>query len=359
MMGQTREGITQNLAERVCWQAARRDDRRVARRLYRKQVVEGVYRLDEGAVLDEFFHCLQALGVLDLMAHVQGKGMPREMVPCVQYRLRDELKTLFGLEGMKALPAWLCREEAVMRLVGFNAHQGRHGVCQRGAAKRQLPRPTGPICPAPRAHHMVQLNLQDLEALVNGVLRAVARAGSCGTQVTGSGDGTDLEMTAQYEGCGHVTRTRKSTAKHGKVHEMEVTGYGWKLLVLIDARTQIPLAAKLVPIQEPDTLCLRALVTQARTHVGGNARWPKVVFDQGCLDGTDLWWLDQHGLTCVVPAQATMAVTVDARAHAAAGDEITVGRRVHTGRHGPGRAASTARLETEGVGLAGLTTDDP
>ena len=42
-MAQTREAIEQNLAERLCWQAARRDDARVARRLDRKQVVDGVY----------------------------------------------------------------------------------------------------------------------------------------------------------------------------------------------------------------------------------------------------------------------------------------------------------------------------
>jgi len=46
-MGQTREAITQNLAARLCWQAAQRDDTRVARCLYRKGVVDGVYRLDE------------------------------------------------------------------------------------------------------------------------------------------------------------------------------------------------------------------------------------------------------------------------------------------------------------------------
>jgi hypothetical protein len=32
-MGQSREAMTQNLAERLCWQAAYRDDARVARRL--------------------------------------------------------------------------------------------------------------------------------------------------------------------------------------------------------------------------------------------------------------------------------------------------------------------------------------
>jgi hypothetical protein len=50
-MEQAHDEITQNLAERLCWEVVRRDDARVARRLYRKQLVDGVYRLDEGALL--------------------------------------------------------------------------------------------------------------------------------------------------------------------------------------------------------------------------------------------------------------------------------------------------------------------
>ncbi|MGH8059856.1 MAG: hypothetical protein ACREOH_21895 [Candidatus Entotheonellia bacterium] len=61
-MEQTREELRQNLAERLCWQEARRDDSRMARRLYRKQVVDGVYQLDAGALLDDFFYFLQELG---------------------------------------------------------------------------------------------------------------------------------------------------------------------------------------------------------------------------------------------------------------------------------------------------------
>ena len=98
-MSQTHEAIEQNLAERLCWQAAHRDDSRIARRLYHKQVVDGVYRLDEGALLDDFFHFLQALGVVDLMERVQGTAIQREMVPAVQYLLRYGLKTLLGLSA--------------------------------------------------------------------------------------------------------------------------------------------------------------------------------------------------------------------------------------------------------------------
>ena len=39
-MGQTHAELTENLAERLCWEVARRDDWRIARRLYRKAVVD-------------------------------------------------------------------------------------------------------------------------------------------------------------------------------------------------------------------------------------------------------------------------------------------------------------------------------
>jgi hypothetical protein len=184
-MEQTREEITQNLAERLCWQAARRDDVRVARRLYRKQVVDGVYQLDEGALLDDFFHFRHELGVADWLTDVQGTAIQRVMVPFVQYSLLYSLKTLFGIESMNALPALLFSDEALMRLVGFNAQQVRQGVCQRGAATRQGPRATGPICPDTLAENIVKLNLRDLEALCNGVIEALAKTGIFPAKIQG------------------------------------------------------------------------------------------------------------------------------------------------------------------------------
>jgi Transposase DDE domain len=357
-MAQTREAIDQTLAERLCWQAARRDDARVARRLYRKPVVDGVYQLDAGALLDDFCYFLQELGVGDGLGEVQGTAVQREMVPFVQYVLRYRLKTWFGIESLPALPALLCSDAALRRLVGFNAHQVRHGVCQRGAARRQGPRTTGPIGPEALAENIVKLNVGDLEALCNRVIRALAQAGVWAAKVTGLVDATDLETTAQYAGCGPVTRQRQSTDTRGQVHVIAVTVYGWQRSVWIEARTKIPLAATVVPMQAHETLSLRALITPARTHLAGHVRRHTVVFDQGFWEGVDWWWLEQRGITCVVPAKAKMAVTLDAQAQAAAGEGITVGRRAHTVRHGQGQTAWSERLETEVVGITGRTPDD-
>ena len=325
-MGQTRAQLTQHLAEWWCWQVARRDDTRVARRLYRKQVVDGVYRLEAGALLDDFFHFLQAIGVMALLEQVHGAAIHRAMVPFVQYLLLYGMKTLCGMKSINALPRLLFSDEALMQLVGFNAQQVRQGVCRRGAAKRQRDRSPGPICPDTLANNMVKCNLRELET--------------------------------RFNGCGQATRKRRIEDKWGKVHEIEVTVYGWKVLLLIEAVTKIPLAVKVGPIQEHEALWARALVTQARMNLAGYAHLVKVVFDKGFLDGTTLWWLDQQGIRFVVPAKTDMAVTAYARAQAAAGEDLTVGRRVHTVRHGQGRTAWTERVETEVVGITGLTTYD-
>jgi hypothetical protein len=351
--------MTQSLAERLGWQVARRDDARVARRLYRQQVVDGVYQLDEGALLDDFFSFLHERGVVDWLSDVQGTAVQREMVPVVQDVLLYSLKTRLGIERMHALPTLLFSAEALMRLVGCNAHQVRHGVCQRGAARRQGPRRTGPICADALADHLVELHLRDLEAWFNGVLRGLAKAGVCAAKVTGIVDGTDVETPAHDEGWGPVTRQRKIPDTRGHVHEIEVTVHGGKLVGWIEARTPIPLAAQVVPIQEHETLSLRALVTQARTNLAGYARLHQVVFDRGFWDGVDLGWLQQQGCRLVVPAKRHMAVTGEAQAQAAAGEGITTGRRVHTVRHGQGKTAWSERLETAVVGIAALTPDDP
>jgi len=179
-MEQTHDEITQNLAERLCWQVARRDDTRIARRLYRKQLVDGVYRLDEGALLDDFFHFLQAIEVMALLEQVDGTAIPREMLPVIQSLLLYGLKTLFGIESMNALPPLLFSDEALMQLVGFNAQPVRQGICQRGATPRRGEQSPGPICPDTLAKNIVKGNLRDLEAVFNESIRALAKAGVFG-----------------------------------------------------------------------------------------------------------------------------------------------------------------------------------
>jgi hypothetical protein len=145
------------------------------------------------------------------------------MGPFVQYVLRYGVQTLVGIERIKALPRLLCSDEALMRLVGCNAPQVRQGIGPRGATMRQGERLPGPICPDPLANTIVKWHVRDLEAVCNGSMRALAKAGVFGAKVTGLADGTDLETTAHDTGCGQVTRTVRRAETRGRMHESEVT----------------------------------------------------------------------------------------------------------------------------------------
>ena len=167
-MGPRPDEITQNLAERWCWESARREDSRVARRLYRKHLVDGVYRLDEGALLDGFFHFLQALGVMALLKEVHGAAIHRELLPVGQSVLRYGMKPVLGIQRRKALPRLLCSDEAVMLWVGCKAQHVRQG--------ERLP---GPLGPDTLAQTIMQWHLRDSEMREKGDVALNQRRVSC------------------------------------------------------------------------------------------------------------------------------------------------------------------------------------
>ena len=106
-------------------------------------------------------------------------------------------------------------------------------------------------------------------------------------------------------------------------------------------------------------LSMRALVTQARTNLAGHARLHKVVFDRGFLDGVDLWWLPAawaSSLWCRPKTTWRRRWTPRPKPPRRKGSPSAAGRiRCAMGQ---GKTAWTERLETEVVGITGLTTYD-
>jgi hypothetical protein len=335
-MAHTPEARTPTLAERWCWPAARRDDSRVARRLDHTQGGAGVYRLDEGAWLDDVCPCRQALGVADGRTDVPGPTLQRVMGPCVHARLRSSLQPLVGMARMKARPARLCSDAALLRRVGCKAQPVRPGVCPRGAATRQGPRPTGPIGPEAVAATSVQRRWRARAALVKGVSDALATTGVLTAKRPGRVEATALATTAPDAGGGHGTRTRPMPDQRGQGPALAGTVSGGKRIVWLDAPPKSPWAATVVPIHAPATRAVRAWVPPARRTLAGHARRHKGGCARGCGAGVEVWWLAPQGSVCVVPATANLAVTVDAQAQAAAGAGVTGGRRAPTGRQGQG-----------------------
>lgn len=342
--------------ERLSWQLASRDDAPVAQALYAGAEIEEMHELSEAGLLDEFFVFVEQVGMMAVLEQLQLPGVQRVLVPTVQFVLLYLLKVLFGGQSMNELPRWLFSNVALMELVGFNARQVEEGLTKRGDAQRQGKQKQGPLSPQCLADNISKLSPEQLETLFNQMVQCVVRWGLLDGERIAALDGSKLPTPKSYEGCGKLKQTRSVKIKGQQERATEEYYiYGWKVLVLIDVSTRLPLAMKLVKIQEYEGRWLVPLLAQAQANLGTRGHISTIVIDRGYLDGEDLWQVHQQGVIFVVVSKAHMAVTQDAQA-LAKGERAQVRERVV--RHGHGRTASEERLRTELVGIEGLTTYD-
>src|SRR5947209_699370 len=144
--------------ERLNWQVAERDDRKVAQGLYAGETIEEMHDLSDAGLLDEFFVFLKDLGMLEAFEQVSLTGVKRTLVPTVQFLLLYFLKVLLGGESMNELPRVLLSDLALMELVGFNAHQCETGLTKRGDASRITKKKQRPITAQCLADNICKIN---------------------------------------------------------------------------------------------------------------------------------------------------------------------------------------------------------
>ena len=351
-----REKSPSVVQERLGWQTAQRDDRRVAQALHEGEEIDAMHELSEAGLLDEFFHYLEVVGVSALIAQLELRSVQRVFLPVTQLVLLYFLKIIIGIESMNALPSLLFSNIGLMRLVGFNARQVANGLTRRGDALRGSKRKQGPLNDQCLAQNICKLEPDQLEHFFNAVVRALVAFGVLKGELTVALDGSKLRTTEKYSGrgCLKVEREVKEKGTKRLVKVVEYV-YGWKVLVLIEVQTRLPLAMKVVPIQAYEGQYLLPLVKQAQANLGTYAHISKVVVDRGYLDGEDLWQLDQLGIVFVIVAKAGMAVVQDAHALA---KHAPVSQRERLIRHGRGRTESCETLRTRLVGIEALTTYD-
>jgi hypothetical protein len=352
------EAVRERAIGRLDWQTAQRDDQRVAEAVHAGEELDAVHELSEAGLLDEFFAYLEALSVPALISRLVFTDVERVMIPLAQFVTLYLLKTLYGITSMEALPALLFSNVALMTLIGFNATQIAEGYTRRGDDKRRGKPKRGPLSPQCLAQNICKLPAVQLAGLFNGVVRQIVASGLLAGDLLVALDGSKVLTTEQYPGRGCLAIEHRQRVKLDgvwQVVKLVERLFGWKVLVLIEVRTRLPLAMTIDQIQAYEGAYLLPLLEQAQVNLGDYARITKVVADRGYLDGEDLWALDQRGIVFVVVAKDGMHVRADAQALART--ERPVERR-QVIRHGHGRTARTETLVTRLVGISGLTSYD-
>jgi len=294
--------------------------------------------VDYVSLFTDFFEYLKRLLIWKKLAALVPENKQRFLIDTLPYVLIYIETLVAGLPSMNAAEEVLLTNEAAMRAVGFNACQAKEGICRRGRHRRKDGGPPGrPVAADTVGGDVGTIGRKAVADLFNHAVKMLAAQGVFPKEVTVALDPTDIETPKGFKGAGSVTRKKKVRDKKGRLTTIEVTVWGFRLIAVMETTTRIPVAAKLVQIQENGIKYWKEMITQARKNLEGHARIRTVVADREFVDGEIMWWVNVQGMGFVIPGKSNMDVTREAR------------QRMHQARDGTFTDGATQRARTDMV----------
>ena len=127
---------SKNIADRLAWHTASRDQAGIAKDLADGKDIPEVYGLGEAGLFDDFFYFLDRFGFTSQFSKLEPKQKKRNCpVPFMRIIFIYMMRIVAGLRFFWHMDPVLLSSHSLMRLVGFNGRQINEGYCDRGRKK--------------------------------------------------------------------------------------------------------------------------------------------------------------------------------------------------------------------------------
>ena len=110
-----------------------------------------------------------------------------------------------------------------------------------------------------------------------------------------------------------------------------VTVFGFKIWVLWDPNSGLPIAMRFATIETSDITLAREVIEQAISNLREHAEITSIAMDRGFMDGKMLWWINSRGIIFYIPAKSNQNVYDDALSLVETGQRVTRERKRTTG----------------------------
>lgn len=362
---------SQKIVERLTWCTAAKDQAGIASDLANKKEISEVYGLGEAGLFDEFFCFLEELGIMKLFEELDPGGRDRSSnVRFTAVILIYLMRIVAGLRFFWHIGPVILRSQSLMRLVGFNGREVREGTSARGkkaiaepdndcgqADDKRKPTPIrGPYCPDSIAAYVQSIVASALERLFNGVVTILAAHSFFPKKIHAIMDASEIQSTELCEGCGKVSKEKAPELRRrkGRIRKVMETVFGFKIWVVWDPVSRLPLAMRFATIEVSDIELAREVVEQAVANIADHATIVSLAVDRGFTDGKFQWWLhDSMHITFYIPAKTNMGVYGEAIALADGGIRET---RDRTRSVGAGKNKTSVVDHWDVVGVQSLTS---
>jgi len=314
---------SEKIVERLAWNTAKRDQAGIAKKLSEEQKVHEVYGLGDAGLFDEFFYFLRELGFMKVLEELNPirHRKRKSPVPFSAILLIYLMRMIAGLKFFYHIEPVLLQSQAIMQLVGFNGHQVKQGVNRRSLDKSKTnyeekngTEVRGPVCPEFIASFIVAIAGKALERVFNKIITLLAANSFFPRKIEALMDASDLESTQKCKGCGKVTKEKapELRLRRGRVKKIRVTVFGFKIWVVWDPTSGLPIAIRFATIEVSDITMAKEVIDQAISNLSDHASIISIAIDRGFMDGKLLWWLNSMGIIFYIPAKSNQSVYNDA-----------------------------------------------
>lgn len=360
---------SRNVFERLSFYTAAKDQSGIANDLAEGKDVPEIYHLSDAGFFDEFFYFLEELGFMPFFMGLDPKLSKRPTTICFPAVILIYLmRIVAGLAFYWHIEPVILQSQALMRLVGFNGRQILDGTSRRGRKKPLVTNNSedaeksteeetggseirGPLCADSIATYIQAIPLFALEKLFNGVITLLAANGFFPKAIHATMDASEIQSTERCEGCGVVSKEKppELRLRKGRIKKVLERVFGFKIWVVWDPCSGLPLAMRFTTIEVADVKRAREVVAQAVANLGSHAVIASLAFDRGFTDGAFMWWLhDTMKIIFYIPAKKNMAVYQDALAIVDTGVK-SVRERTRSVGYGKNKKSVVDRWEVVGV----------
>jgi len=358
------KNASETIFKRLVWLTAKRDQAGIAEKLANEQEVDEIYGLGDAGLFDEFFCFLRELGIMKVLEQLAPRRHRKRKspIPFSAVMLIYLMRIVAGLKFFHHIGPVLLQSQSLMHIAGFNGRQVKQGANRRSLNRSKTDWEDknntgirGPVCPEFIASFIVSIANNTLERVFNKIISILAAKSFFPRKIKAVLDASDLESTEQCEGRGKVTKEKapELRRRRGRIKKIRVTVFGFKIWVVWDPNSGIPIAMRFATIETSDITLAREVIEQAITNLGDHAGIVSIAIDRGFMDGKLLWWLNSKGIIFYIPAKSNQHVYDDALSLVEAGHRVTRKRKRTTG-HGKNKKQVTDTWDV--VGIEGLTS---
>lgn len=260
--------------------------------------------------LPRFLNFLEDAVITDNLAQIEVNKKRKCYEHMEVFPLIYLCKIMVGIENTRGTRE-LLTNKAAMTLLGFTDEKMAKGLTQRGKANQygtDYSRKAPLISETTIVDNIAVYDSQEIINMVfNRYIKWLLSQDLVELGDTYILDSTLIETTAHYPGA-KMTR-REEEDEDGQI--IERTIHGFKVFILMDAKTKVPVAMEIVTAEKADCNYLYSLVEKGIANVGAR-RIQLLLADRGFIDGEQLWRLkNELGVDFIIPARKSMDIWAD------------------------------------------------